>query len=533
MDAQERRLWKHLERIRKDPSCEPLRERYSHYLNLYDHMYKVPKELNVVCATYNVGEANARSVGNISDWLRMETQPDIVCISLQEVDMRAQAFVMQGKRREHWHSEFVKALGHGYTEVASLHLVGMLVEVWVKNIHSPFLRNVRAAHCGTGTMGMGNKGALAVRFSLYHKRFAFVGSHFAARREHWNKRNQTYYSILKELIFDLPTNAEDEIDMLVQAAMWEPIHGDYTGPQASMNTTNVIDRCPQILEKHDYVFWLGDLNYRLIANDADWCRRMIDNKEFETLLLQDQLTISRQDMQVFNLFHEAPVKFAPTYKYDVGSIVYDTSAKARTPSWTDRILYFLQRPSSAGDFTINNGIEISAYGRFEYLLSDHRPVSSSLRVHAVDVNMEVLNSMLQLICREVQPEVFPVTDTELEEPVRRLYALFRPDKEHALEQALSIINASWSKMLESLRKENPEVVVGRYGLPLVYTEALLQIEEEETMLRRWTVMMEVKLFRVMHSFEQTALGEILSRELAQDDEDQAEGKKGIMETVTS
>lgn len=31
--------------------------------------------------------------------------------------------------------------------------------------------------------------------------------------------------------------------------------------------------------------------------------------------------------------------FTPTYKFDRGTHVYDTSEKKRTPSWTDRVLW--------------------------------------------------------------------------------------------------------------------------------------------------------------------------------------------------
>jgi hypothetical protein len=42
---------------------------------------------------------------------------------------------------------------------------------------------------------------------------------------------------------------------------------------------------------------------------------------------------------VFNDYLEHSINFPPTYKFDLNSDEYDTSAKARTPSWTDRILY--------------------------------------------------------------------------------------------------------------------------------------------------------------------------------------------------
>ena len=42
---------------------------------------------------------------------------------------------------------------------------------------------------------------------------------------------------------------------------------------------------------------------------------------------------------VFAGYEEGPLSFAPTYKYDKGTDVYDTSSKRRAPAWTDRVLW--------------------------------------------------------------------------------------------------------------------------------------------------------------------------------------------------
>jgi hypothetical protein len=42
---------------------------------------------------------------------------------------------------------------------------------------------------------------------------------------------------------------------------------------------------------------------------------------------------------VFTGYMECSITFPPTYKFDLNSDEYDSSKKARTPSWTDRILF--------------------------------------------------------------------------------------------------------------------------------------------------------------------------------------------------
>ncbi len=58
-----------------------------------------------------------------------------------------------------------------------------------------------------------------------------------------------------------------------------------------------------------------------------------------SLFEYDQLKREQQRNHAFAGFQEGPIMFPPTYKYDKGSNRFDTSAKARIPAWTDRVLY--------------------------------------------------------------------------------------------------------------------------------------------------------------------------------------------------
>lgn len=69
----------------------------------------------------------------------------------------------------------------------------------------------------------------------------------------------------------------------------------------------------------------------------------------------------------FNGFQEGQITFNPTYKYNNGTDIYDTSEKMRAPAWTDRILY-------KGD-----GIQLLEYGREELTMSDHKPGDSYMK----------------------------------------------------------------------------------------------------------------------------------------------------------
>lgn len=88
------------------------------------------------------------------------------------------------------------------------------------------------------------------------------------------------------------------------------------------------------------------------------------------LVANDQLTIEKKKGNVFQGFLEGALSFVPTYKYDPGTDTFDTSAKARVPSWTDRVL-----------FKTSEHVELREYGSCgELRYTDHRPVFASFDV---------------------------------------------------------------------------------------------------------------------------------------------------------
>jgi hypothetical protein len=123
----------------------------------------------------------------------------------------------------------------------------------------------------------------------------------------------------------------------------------------------------------------GDLNYRIDAIPRNTVVDMIKRNELSKLLERDQIMLSRRRVSGFRLspFAEAPITFAPTYKYDAGTDNYDSSEKKRSPAWCDRLLY--RGPGR---------IKQIEYRRHEVKVSDHRPVSGTfkIRVKTIDVN---------------------------------------------------------------------------------------------------------------------------------------------------
>ncbi|XP_069775934.1 phosphatidylinositol polyphosphate 5-phosphatase type IV isoform X3 [Narcine bancroftii] len=99
--------------------------------------------------------------------------------------------------------------------------------------------------------------------------------------------------------------------------------------------------------------------------------RMLDYdktiKALELPKIIPDTNIYRSDPRtIFKGFKEAEISFPPTYKFDTGCDVYDSSAKKRTPSYTDRIIH---KSRQKGD------ILVVKYGSCASIkTSDHRPV---------------------------------------------------------------------------------------------------------------------------------------------------------------
>lgn len=127
---------------------------------------------------------------------------------------------------------------------------------------------------------------------------------------------------------------------------------------------------------HEVCILNGDLNYRIDSIPRNVIIDAVRQNNLTKLLERDQLLASRRKNPGFRLrsFIEAPITFAPTYKYDVGTDQYDSSEKKRSPAWCDRVLY-----RGIGR------VKQLEYRRHEVRASDHRPVSATFKVRVKTV----------------------------------------------------------------------------------------------------------------------------------------------------
>ncbi|KAM4617063.1 phosphatidylinositol 4,5-bisphosphate 5-phosphatase A [Polymixia lowei] len=336
------------------PHLNPHSQRAFSVAGTADTPPQTVEDFRVHIITWNVGSAmppddmTALLGLNVGDG-----NTDMYIIGLQEVNSMINKRLKDVLFTDQWSEVCMERLSpFGYVLVTSQRMQGVLLLVFAKYYHLPFLRGVQTETTRTGLGGYwGNKGGVSARMSVFGHTICFLNCHLPAHMENSDQRMEDFESILQQQQFE------------GQAA------------------TGVLD--------HDVVFWFGDLNFRIDDLEMQVVKSAIENNKLSMLWEKDQLNMAKDSETVLEGFLEGPLKFPPTYKFDVGTDTYDTSGKKRKPAWTDRILWRLRATAAAGS-THNAGKRGSMSGltsgtkvtqhcyrsHMEYTVSDHKPVSS-------------------------------------------------------------------------------------------------------------------------------------------------------------
>ncbi|CAL8267931.1 unnamed protein product [Merluccius merluccius] len=306
--------------------------------------------------TWNVGTADPPPA--VDSLLQLDVQPpvDLYVIGLQEVNSNPLRFISDMMVEDSWSHLLMGTLApRGYVKVTSVRMQGLLLLLFTKQTHVPFVRDVRTTYTRTGIFGYwGNKGGVSVRFSFYGHMLCFLNCHLAAHMDYALQRVDEFEYILDTQDF------EEE-------------------------TQHVLD--------HKVVFWFGDLNFRIADHGLHFLRSSINGERFHLLWQKDQLMMMKKKEAFLQEFDEGPLSFKPSYKFDRNGDTYDTSGKKRKPAWTDRILWRVKpkapppeddNDDSAStlmddgqeDFPIH--IQQDSYtSDMSYGVSDHKPVLAS------------------------------------------------------------------------------------------------------------------------------------------------------------
>ncbi|XP_050350940.1 inositol polyphosphate 5-phosphatase K-like isoform X1 [Nymphalis io] len=273
--------------------------------------------------------------------------PDFYVIGLQEVKSQPQNMLMDSLFTDQWTSMFNKILcRQGFIVAKNIRLQGIMLLVYTQMKHVIHLRDIEAQYTKTGLGGLwGNKGAVSVRFNIYGCSVCLVNCHLTAHEHLLADRINDYNTIIKE-------------------------HGYHL-----TETSNIL--------YHDYVFWLGDLNFRNhhpatsspTSEEIVAALQKVEKDKYTSLLKHDQLLAVIESGEAFSEFMEPEIRFPPTYKFLMGTDDYDLKRK---PSWTDRILYKVIA-NNYENITLRADL-ISYHHIPHYTVSDHKPVVAQFNI---------------------------------------------------------------------------------------------------------------------------------------------------------
>lgn len=301
--------------------------------------YFPERRLGIYIATWNMqGEKGLPS--NVDDLLLppdSEFAQDFYVIGIQE----------GCPDRREWEIRLQETLGPYYVMLyAAAHGV-LYLTIFVRRDLIWFCSEVEHAAVTTRIISqIKTKGAVGICFTFFGTSFLFITSHFTSGDAKVYDRILDYNKIVEALA--LPKGLPD------------------TNPYRSTAS--------DVTTRFDEVFWFGDFNFRL-GKDKPGVETIIEQTagtDMAALLQSDQLSSEMQDGSIFKGFQEAPIHFLPTYKFDIGCDVYDTTSKQRTPSYTDRILF---RNRQVDDIKVVKYTSCSSIKT-----SDHRPVIGVFQV---------------------------------------------------------------------------------------------------------------------------------------------------------
>ncbi|XP_058416121.1 inositol polyphosphate 5-phosphatase K isoform X2 [Diceros bicornis minor] len=288
--------------------------------------------------------------GHVCHWVGVCRAPSpipISEISLQEMNSGIMSLLSDTAFEDPWSSFFMDVLSPlSFVKVSSVRMQGLLLLVFAKLQHLPFIQILSTKSTPTGLFGYwGNKGGVNICLKLYGYYVSIINCHLPPHMDNNDQRLEHFDRILEMQNFE------------------------------GHDIPNILD--------HDLILWFGDMNFRIEDLGLHSVRESIKYRSYSTLWEKDQLTIAKRHDPLLRQFQEGPLLFPPTYKFDKNSNNYDTSEKKRKPAWTDRILWRLKQQPQDSSHTPslpapNFSLSLRSYvSHMMYSISDHKPVTGT------------------------------------------------------------------------------------------------------------------------------------------------------------
>ncbi|XP_012531149.1 inositol polyphosphate 5-phosphatase E isoform X3 [Monomorium pharaonis] len=308
------------------------------------------RELKIFIGTWNMnGQTPPKELNDFMLPSDIETVPDLLAIGTQE----------SCSERHEWEAALQETVGPSHVLLTSSNLGTLYLAIFIRRDLIWFCSIPEEDSFSTrpGT-AFRTKGAVAIALMIFGTSFLFVTAHLTAHQDKVKERVNDIKRIVRNL--DLPKELPSR------------------------------HKSKDVTQNFDCVFWCGDLNFRL-AQPREEVIQWITNTCFPQQspinmqqTCKDQLKNILNEGAVLRGFEEAPIMFPPTYKYDPGTQIFDSSSKQRTPAYTDRILFrgkghargYIRRVSHESSGMHKDGvIECLVYDSVPSICtSDHKPV---------------------------------------------------------------------------------------------------------------------------------------------------------------
>ena len=247
-------------------------------------------------------------------------------------------------------------ISDNYQLMKELDLVGLYILIFVRSSCIKYIKNFDYQIIKTGLKGtLGNKGSLLLRFNIHDSSIAIACSHLCTGQDKNEER-------------------KGEIEYV-------------------LNTT--FKKYPFMKFKdYNYYFYFGDVNTRLdlTLNNPELVDLIQNhskdtNNDFSNIIPYDQFFKYQKESEIIAEMDEAKIKFSPTYKYYIGTNLYDYAK--RIPAWCDRI--FFKKESNTTPL---------AYNKCLLTYSDHQPLYGLYRIKTEIIDEEKRQKILNEIIKE-------------------------------------------------------------------------------------------------------------------------------------
>ena len=252
-------------------------------------------DIIVSCLTWNLAEIYPEDQTRHTEFLKELRGADLVCVCIQECE-NPKPRRTEGSRSKSIRSTLIQSFGKEYVPIALHSLGGLQLALFAhkaKMLHRLDYVSVADVACGVGNV-FHNKGAIGAFVKTKadeksgERRLMFVSSHLAAHASKVDDRNANYWRILAELESQVPPRF-------------------LLGNRKSIKSKS----SSKLMDCLDYVFWGGDLNYR-VDLPREYVEHTIlnlqkteeDNEMYDLLLRHDQLRHVISSGQAFNDFSE-------------------------------------------------------------------------------------------------------------------------------------------------------------------------------------------------------------------------------------